>query len=64
MAEVTVVIPNYNGIGYLRDCLDTLNMQSFQDFSVLVVDNGSEDGSAGIVRRDYPWASVLELGEN
>lgn len=28
MAEVTVVIPNYNGIGYLKDCLDTLREQT------------------------------------
>lgn len=64
MAEVTVVIPNYNGIGYLKDCLDTLKVQSFQDFSALVVDNGSEDGSAEFVRAYYPWVKVLELEEN
>ena len=45
MCEVTVIIPNYNGKKYLKDCLDAMENQSFRDFEVLLVDNGSEDGS-------------------
>ena len=46
-AEITVVIPNYNGMKYLPECLDTLKMQETGTpaFRVLVVDNGSTDGS-------------------
>ena len=43
--KATVVIPNYNGISYLKGCLDSLQAQTTRDFSVLVVDNGSTDGS-------------------
>ena len=72
MKEVSVVIPNYNGIGYIRPCLDSLMTQTVSDFEILVVDNGSGDGSrgdggAGISRRpgDRPGGQyrILSRGE-
>lgn len=44
----SVIIPVYNGERYLPDCLISLNNQSYQDFEVLVVDDGSSDGSGEI----------------
>jgi len=66
MIKTTVVIPNYNGIGYLKDCLSTLEMNRGDDydFDTIVVDNGSEDGSAAFVRENHPKVRVIELGEN
>ena len=50
--EVTVVIPNYNGIAFLKGCLEALLNQEpgTPDFHVLVVDNGSSDGSLELLR--------------
>lgn len=45
MSKVTVVIPNYNGKKYLNPCVDSLMAQSFTDFSVVIIDNASDDGS-------------------
>ena len=42
--EVTIVIPNYNGLRFLEDCLTSLEAQSYPAH-ILVVDNGSTDGS-------------------
>lgn len=64
MMDVTVVIPNYNGIGYLRDCLDTLKTQSCKNMCVLVVDNGSSDGSLELIREEYSWVQLLTLDKN
>ena len=64
MAEVTVIIPNYNGIGYLKDCLDTLKEQTYQNYEALLVDNGSGDGSLAFVEAHYPWVKVLALDRN
>ena len=64
MAEVSVVIPNYNGEKYLRDCLDSLNEQTFRDFELIVVDNGSEDDSVKIVRDRFPQARIERLDKN
>lgn len=45
MQEATIIIPNYNGKRLLENCLKTLEQQSVRDFEVLVIDNGSTDGS-------------------
>lgn len=45
MAEVTIVIPNYNAKTLLENCIKTLEQQTKKDFFLLVIDNGSTDGS-------------------
>ena len=45
MHEVSVIIPNFNGKKYLKDCLDALLIQDFSSYEIVVVDNGSKDGS-------------------
>jgi GT2 family glycosyltransferase len=62
--RVTVVIPNWNGHRFLEECLEALGAQDYRDFETLVVDNGSTDGSTGLLRERFPGARVLELGEN
>ncbi|MCM1568188.1 MAG: glycosyltransferase family 2 protein [Roseburia sp.] len=65
MPQITVVIPNYNGIKYLKDCMDALYAQSpGTEFDVLVVDNGSTDDSVGLIRENYPQAGLICLPEN
>ena len=64
MALTTVIIPNYNGKHFLEDCLRSLERQTAKDFSVLVVDNGSTDGSAAFLRASFPSVGVLALPEN
>ncbi len=44
-AQVTVIIPNYNGRQLLLNCIRSLEKQTCTDFKLLVVDNGSTDGS-------------------
>ena len=44
MKKITVVIPNFNGIQYVERCLDSLKRQTFSEFDVIFVDNGSVDG--------------------
>ena len=52
MREITVVIPNYNGMKYLPECLQALSNQESgtPDFAVLVIDNGSTDGSVEFLK--------------
>lgn len=61
--EVTIVIPNYNGKQLLENCIETLKNQTFRDFEVLVVDNGSTDGSKE-VNADGLALRVIALQEN
>lgn len=64
MAKVTVVIPNYNGTNYIENCLDSLRKQSFTDFNVIVIDNGSKDGSDDIVQEKYKEVYLKRLNDN
>lgn len=48
MARVTVGIPVYNGAPMLRECLDSLLAQSYQDFIIVIADNASTDGTPDI----------------
>lgn len=43
--KVTIVIPNYNGLQFMEACFAALDLQVYRHFTVLVVDNGSTDGS-------------------
>ena len=41
----TIIIPNYNGLKFMDECIRSLNAQTYPNFRTLVVDNGSTDGS-------------------
>ncbi len=63
---VSVVIVNLNGLRFLDDCLGSLAGQTYPAgrWEVVLVDNGSTDGSAAHVRTRYPWVRVIETGRN
>ncbi|HXW69473.1 MAG TPA: glycosyltransferase family 2 protein [Dissulfurispiraceae bacterium] len=61
---ITVIIVNLNGERYLGDCLASLASQTFMDFEVIVVDNGSTDDSLALIGKHFPWVRVLPLREN
>jgi GT2 family glycosyltransferase len=60
----SVIIPNWNGAHHLPTCLDSLRRQTYPHVEVVVVDNGSTDGSLELLAQDYPKVRVLALGEN
>ena len=55
--RVSIVIPLYNKAPYVRRALDSISAQTFKDFEVIVVDDGSTDDGAEIVL-SYPDARV------
>ncbi len=61
---ITVVIPHYNGIEILDDCLKSLYANTFKDFETLLIDNGSTDGSQDMVRQKYPQVTLVQNEEN
>ena len=58
--KVSVVIPTYNRLDVLPRALDSVFGQSLAAFEVIVVDDGSTDGTADWVRENYPAARVIE----
>ena len=49
--STAVIIPNYNGLKFMEVCMDALKKQSFRDFYVIIVDNGSTDGSVEYIEK-------------
>jgi GT2 family glycosyltransferase len=64
LAEVSVIIVNYNGRQHLGELLASLARQVQPAAEVILVDNASSDGSATYVRQEFPWVNVIKLKEN
>ena len=62
--HVSVVVLSYNGEELLPLVLSSLRRQTFPDFSVTIVDNGSEDESVALLRRDWPEVEIVRLERN
>ena len=67
--DTAVIIVNWNGEKLLFDCFDSLRGQSYQNFKIVFVDNGSEDSSVEFVRKnfldkDLLKIEIIELSEN
>ncbi|MBI2591897.1 glycosyltransferase family 2 protein [Candidatus Saccharibacteria bacterium] len=62
--RVSVVIPNWNGEQELPACLDALLAQSLTPEEIIVVDNGSTDGSKELLYGQYPQVTVIPLPFN
>lgn len=60
--KTTVVIPNYNGKHFMAPCLEALKRQSQADFCVLIVDNGSSDGSVFWLEENLPGMIKVQAG--
>jgi GT2 family glycosyltransferase len=62
---VSVIVVNWNGKKYLKDCFPSLRAQTFSDYEVILVDNGSNDGSVEYVQRNFPgWVRILPNARN
>jgi GT2 family glycosyltransferase len=61
---ISVIIPNWNGVHHLPTCLAALRHQTLRDFEVIVVDNGSMDGSVVWLAQNYPEVRVIALPHN
>ena len=61
---VSIVIVNWNGREFLLECLEGLRRQVYRAFSVILVDNGSQDGSTAFVSEHYPEVSIVALKDN
>ena len=51
--EISIIMPFYNAEAYLTECVESILNQTFQDFELLAIDDGSTDSSASIVKSFY-----------
>lgn len=62
--RVVVLIVNYNGKHLLQECLDSVYAQEYAAYDVVVVENGSSDGSVAFIREHFPQVHLVECAQN
>ncbi|MBC8214779.1 MAG: glycosyltransferase family 2 protein [Candidatus Marinimicrobia bacterium] len=61
---VSVIIPHYNGMDILSECLDSISKSTYSNIEIIVVDNNSADDSVQQLKEKYPSIKLLESAEN
>jgi len=64
MPKVSVIIPTYNRLPMLREAVNSVLKQDFEDFELIVVDDGSKDGTAEEIKRYGGRVRLLQHPEN
>jgi len=62
--RVALMILNFNGLRWLKVCLPSVVKSTYPRLALLVIDNGSTDGSIEFVRANYPSVSIIRFEEN
>lgn len=62
--SVAIIIVNWNGREITDECLCSLQDLEYPDYHIMLVDNGSTDGSADFFEKEYPTVQVLALDSN
>jgi len=61
---IAVIIVNFNGQKFLKNCLDSVFKQNFYNYEVFVIDNGSSDSSKTFIKKNYPLVKLIVLDRN
>ena len=62
--KVSIIIPHWNGIETISECLESLSHTNFDSFEIIVSDNASTDGSQKWIKDNYPKVRLLENDQN
>ena len=63
-SKLSIIIVNWNGVTYLKSCLISIFDQSYNNFKVILVDNGSTDNSVDFVTHNFPAVKIIALDSN
>lgn len=61
---MSVIVLNYNGQQFLKDCFDSLLQTTYTNIELLMVDNASTDDSVSFVSQNYPQVKIIQSGGN
>ena len=61
---VSVIVPNYNGEKFIKDCLDSVYSSDYLNFEVILADDASKDNSISIIRNLFPKTKIIPNKKN
>ncbi len=61
---LSIIILTCNSIKFIKPCLDSILSQDYKDSELIIVDNGSKDGTVDFIRQNYPGVRLIENREN
>ena len=61
---ISIIIPHWNGIDVLSECIDSLKQSTYQDKEIIIVDNASSDGSQAWIKEHHPDIILVENDKN
>ena len=64
MSKVSINLITWNGERYVENCLRSVLNQEFKDFSVIIIDNGSNDQTLELINERYPHLKIIKHKEN
>ena len=62
--NISIIIPHWNGIEVLSECLSSILKSNFNSYEIIVVDNNSTDGSQKWIKENYPDIHLIENDSN
>lgn len=64
LPKIAIVILNWNGKKDTKECLNSLNKITYSNYEIILVDNGSADGSVEMLEKEYPEINLIKNKEN
>ena len=64
MPEISIIVLTFNSIKFIKSCLDSVLAQDYKCLEVIVIDNGSIDGTVTFIKEEYPQLRLIENRNN
>ena len=57
--KIFILIPVHNNLEYTKNCINSLFLQDYSNFKIVLIDDGSSDGTSDFVAKHYPSVKIL-----
>jgi len=62
--KVSIIILTWNGVRHISDCLESVQKSTYPNYEIIVVDNGSKDGTLELIRNNFPNVKLISNSKN
>ena len=63
-SKVSIIIPHWNNVDILSECLNSISSTDYPDFEIIIVDNASNDNSVEWIKSNYPRVTLIKNDKN